>query len=158
MVHRDLSFFALLTLEHVVMDLMVDRQRSTQMLHVCTPFLPGAGSPTLSQALLAQIIAVYLESLARDVLSGKPDILNEERGIIGDEDSAGEKDGQEEDNTEGRCSQRPRWAQRGKGKNYIENLVKKRIRTLPLMVGSCPWTTLSSTEQVALSKVMIYPT
>jgi len=115
MVHRDLSF-ALLTLEHVVMDLMVDRQRSTQMLHVCTPFLPGAGSPTLSQALLAQIIAVYLESLARDVLSGKPDILNEERGIIGDEDSAGEKDGQEEDDTKGRCSQGPSMGTKRKGK------------------------------------------
>lgn len=115
MVHRDLSF-ALLTLEHVVMDLMVDRQRSTQMLYVCTPFLPGAGSPTLSQALLAQIIAVYLESLARDVLSGKPDILNEERGIIGDEDSAGEKDGQEEDDTKGRCSQGPSMGTKRKGK------------------------------------------
>jgi hypothetical protein len=98
------------------MDLMVDRQRSTQMLYVCTPFLPGAGSPTLSQALLAQIIAVYLESLARDVLSGKPDILNEERGIIGDEDSAGEKDGQEEDDTKGRCSQGPSMGTKRKGK------------------------------------------
>jgi len=129
MVHRDLSFSALSTLKHAV---MVYRSRSTQTLYVSTPFLPGAKSPTLTQALLGQIITAYLEALARNNLSGKPG---------------------GEDDTEDHGGPGPSSGAKRKGKEPDRKSSKKAHMDTTSDDGEIPVATLSTTEQVAWSKV-----
>jgi hypothetical protein len=143
MVHRDLSFSALSTLKHAV---MVYRSRSTQTLYVSTPFLPGAKSPTLTQALLGQIITAYLEALARDNSSGKP---GGEEGD-GDKDSRGGENDTEDRGGPGPSSGTKR---KGKGKEPDRRSSKRAHMDTTSDDGQIPVATLSATEQVALSKV-----
>ena len=141
MVHRDLSFSALSTLKHAV---MVYRSRSTQTLYVSTPFLPGAKSPTLTQALLGQIITAYLEALARDNSSRKP----------GGEEGDSDKDSRGgENDTEDHDGPGPSSGAKRKGKEPDRKSSKKAHMDTTSDDGEIPVATLSTTEQVAWSKV-----
>ena len=82
MLYRDLTFASLTTLKHAV---MVYRSRSTQTLYVSTPFLPGATTPTFTQALLSQMICAYQEALQRDAYGDSADGGNSDEDDQGDD-------------------------------------------------------------------------
>jgi hypothetical protein len=135
MLSRDLTFASLTTLKHAV---MVYRSRSEQTLYVSTPFLPGATTPTFTQALLSQMVCAYQEAQQRDALDGSAD------GGDGDEDD-------KEDDSE------PPRGRRGKRKGTEpEPGPSKRLRGDSLSdYDKIPVATLSTVKQLALAKVSL---
>jgi hypothetical protein len=159
MLHRDLTFASLTTLKHGV---MVYRSRSDQTLYVSTPFLPGATTPTFTQAVLSQIICAYKEAQQRDARGGSAD------GGDGDEDDKeNNNEDDEEDNSEpprGRGRGGPRGGSRGGapprgGKRKVEEPESgpsKKPRGDALSdYEKIPVATLSNVKQLALAKVSL---
>jgi hypothetical protein len=142
MVYRDLNFGAIYTLKHAV---MVCRSPSEQTLYVSTPFLPGATNPTFTQALLSQIVSAYQTYSARSSSTTISDQLREGTTVEKrDQGSTGNH-------------ARPASGTKRKIGEYESGPSKKTRLDVICNDDEIPTATLSSTEQLDLSEVRIFP-
>jgi len=143
MLHRDLTFASLTTLKHAV---MVYRSRSTRTLYVSTPFLPGATTPTFTQALLSQMICAYQEALRRDAYSSSANDDSESPRAPRDPDRGrglGPRGGA------------PPGGTKRKGEEPDPRPSKKRHDDFPSDDDKIPVATLSTLKQLELAKVSL---